>query len=118
MGNQRRSKKSLSLSSSPSPDRIHSGVASECVSLTSKVASRRLSGSRTQNPYASPFPFRQLGRPLREGERQLLTVLAGECVASILMLRIEADKKEEPAKTIPPPSITRKGGGNGNLSFL
>jgi hypothetical protein len=105
VGNQRRSKKSLSPSSSLSPDRIHSGVASECVSLT---------GTRTR-PYSSPFPFRQLGRPLREGERQLLTVLAGECVGSILMLRIEADKKEEPAKTIPPPSITRKGGGNGNM---
>ena len=63
------------------------------------------------------FRFRQLGRPLREGERQLLTVLAGECVSSILLLRIEADKKDEAAKTIPPPHITqtRKGGGNGEL---
>ena len=115
MGNQRRSRKSLSPSSSPSPDRIPSGEAPDGVPRTSKVASRRLSGSRTQSPYASPFLFRQLGRPLREGERQLLTVLAGECVSSILMLRIEADKKGEPAKTIPPTRITAKGGGSGDL---
>ncbi len=85
---------------------------------TSKVASRRRSGSGTQSPSASPFPFRQLGRPLREGERQLLTVLAGEGVSSILPLRREADKKEEPAKTIPLPRITPTGGRNGDLSFL
>lgn len=114
MGNQTRSK-SLSPSSSPSPDCIPSGETPDRVPRTSKVASRRLSGSRTQRPYASPFPFRQLGRPLREGERQLLTVLAGECVSSILLLRIEADKKDEAAKTIPPPRITPKGGGNGDL---
>lgn len=105
MGNQRRAKKSLSPSSCLSPDEIHSGVAPECLSLT---------GTRTK-PYASPLPFRQLGRPLREGERQLLTMLAGECVSSMLLFCIEADKKEEPAKTIPPPSITRKGGESGDL---
>lgn len=114
MGNQTRSK-APSPSSSPSPDRIPSGEAPAGVPHTRKGTSRRLSGSRTQRPYASPFPFRQLGRPLREGERQLLTVLAGEYVSSILLLRIEADKKEEAAKTIPPPHITRKGGGNGDL---
>ena len=112
MGNQRRSK-SLS-SSSTSPDRIPEvpgGVLS-----SSTVASKRLTGSPTRRPYSSPFPFRKLGRPLREGERQLLTVLAGEYVSSLLQLNTEADK-EVPTKTIPPPHITRtrKGGGNGEL---
>ena len=116
MGNQTRSK-SLSPDSSTSPDSVPSGAVPDSVPHTSKVASRRLSGSRTQRRYASPFPLRQLGRPLREGERQLLTVLAGQCVSSILLLRIEADKKDEATKTIPPPHITRtrKGGGNGKL---
>ncbi len=115
MGNQTRSK-SLSASSSPSPDCIPSGEAPSGVPRTSKVALRRLSGSRTQRPYAAPFPFRQLGRPLREGERQLLTVLACECVSAILLLRIEADKKKGSAETAPPPRITPKGGGeNGDL---
>lgn len=114
MGNQTRSK-SLSPSSSPSPDCIPSGEAPDGVPRTSKVVSRRLSESRTQRPYTSPFPFPQLGRPLREGERQLLTVLAEEYVSSMLLLRTEADKMEEAAKTIPSPRITRKGGGNGDL---
>jgi hypothetical protein len=116
VGNQTRSK-SLSPDSSPSPDCIPSGEVPDGVPHTSKVASRRLSGSRTQRPYASPFPLRQLGRPLREGELQLLTVLAGECASSIILLRIEADKQDEAAKIIPPPHITRtrKGGGNGEV---
>ena len=102
MGNQRRSK-SLSPSSSASPDRIPSAEAPGGVPCTSTAASRRLSGSRTQRPDASPCPFRQLERPLREGEWQLLTVLAAEYVSSILLPRIEGDKKDEAAKTIPPP---------------
>jgi hypothetical protein len=109
VGNQRRSK-SLSPSLSASPDRIPSGEAPG--SVPRKTASKRLSESRTQIP--SPFPFRQLGRPLWEGERQLLTVLAGEYVSSLLLLSTETDK-EEPIKTIPPPRITRKGGKNGHL---
>lgn len=116
MGNQTRSK-SLSPDSSPSLDRIPSGEVPAGVPRIGKVTSRRLSGSRTPRPYASPFPLRQLGRPLREGERQLLTVLARECVSSIVLRPIEADKKDEAAKTILPPHITRtrKGGGNGEL---
>lgn len=108
MGNQSRSK-SLPSSSSKSPNCIPSGEAPDDAPRTSKVASKRLTGSSTQTP------FRKLGRPLWEGERQILTVLASECVSAILLSCIEADKKEELAKTTPP-CITRKGeGGNGNL---
>jgi len=96
--NQRRSRKSLSVS--PSPHRIPLGKAPDSLPCPSTVASRRQSESGTQNPSAPPVPLRQLGRPLREGERQLLTVLADECVREMLLLGIEADKKEEPAKQI------------------
>ena len=82
MGNQTRSK-SL-FPSSTSPDRI--GEDPGGVLSSSTAASKRLNGSRTQIPYASPFPFRKLGRPLREGERQLLTVLAGEYVSLFFCL--------------------------------
>ena len=109
MGNQIHSK-SLSPDFPPSPDRIPSEEAPDGMPHTSTVASRRLSGSRTQGPSASPFPLRQLGRPLREGERQLLTLLAVECVSADLLLRIEADKQNEAAKTIPPITRIRKGG--------
>lgn len=112
MGNQRRSK-SLSRSSSPSPDRIPSWTVPEGVPRN--VVSRRLSGSRTQRTHTSPVPFPQLGRPLRDGERQLLTVLADEYVRSLLLLHTEADQKEEPVKTTPPPRITRKGEEHGDL---
>jgi hypothetical protein len=117
--NQRRSN-SLSPSPSASPDRIPAGEAPDGVRHTKTAESRRPSRPRTSKPYSSPFPFRQLGRPLREGERQLLTVLAEECVDSILPFSTEDDKQEEPSKTIPPSRITRtrKGGRDGNLSFL
>lgn len=108
MGNQPRSNSRSFSSSSPdtAPDRISSGGAP--AGVPRDVASRRLSGSRTLRPDASSYSFRQLGRPLREGERQLLTLLAAECVDSILKLGMEASQ-------MTPSPIEPNEGEDGNL---
>ena len=83
MGHQNRSR-SLSPPSSPSPDSIPSGKAPGV--LRTKVASKRLPRFRGQTRVRSSFSFRQLGRPLQDGERQILTVLAREYVSTLLVL--------------------------------
>lgn len=82
MGHQNRSR-SLSHSSPPSADRIPSGKAPDG---RTNVASKRLPRFGAQIRPHTSFSFRQLGRSLREGERQLLTVLAQEYLSSILVL--------------------------------
>ena len=43
---------------------------------------------------SEPLAFRRLGRPLRQGERQLLTLIAHECVDALL-----TSKREEAGQT-------------------
>jgi hypothetical protein len=58
-------------------------------------ASRQPFMSHKSRPPSPPFTFRQLRRPLREGERLLLTLLAEQCVDTLL--RHGQEKKEQGA---------------------
>ena len=58
-------------------------------------ASRQPFRPHKSRPPSPPFSFRQLRRPLRQGERLLLTLLAEQCVDALL--RQGQEKKEQGA---------------------
>lgn len=92
MGNLSRSK-SLSPVPSTSIARESSGEATGGVAHALAEASGQPSSPRKSGPSSPPFMFRQLRRPLREGERLLLTLLAEECVDAYLR---QCQEKKDP----------------------
>ena len=95
MGTLSRSKSLTPVPSTPCA-RESSGETAGDDPHTLVGASGRPSIPPKSRPPSPPFSFPQLRRPLRQGERLLLTLLAGQCVDALLH---QGQERKEPGSS-------------------